>query len=254
MNEIVKYNNKLNTIVFKNFTDKDLKVMFAIFAKMRDHGTEPVTFSFAQLRRLTEEKKHYTSKEYAEMMDEVYAKMIRTSYVYNDGVDVAGEVNLFEGYERSISEEIFTISVTPRFQYMFNSLTSEFTRLELSEFVNLRGKFTKLLYRQLKQWRSIGHYSVSMKELRELLDVPEGYETRDITKRVINPSVNKLINSIPEFVNLRYKYSYKGKQVVRVIFDWTPETIPHKAVEVKKDLEQETDDLIREIQERLSSL
>lgn len=227
MNEVVKYNNKLNTIVFKSFTDTELKVIFAIFSRVRGKGTEPVVFTFDQLKTLTEEKRHYTAKEYAEAMDEMYSKLIRLCYRYNDGHDVAGEFNLFTGYERSISEQTFTISITPQFQYLFNSLEREFTRFELKEFVNLRGKYTKLLYRQLKQWRTVGHYSVTMKELRELLDVPEGYETRDVTKRVINPSVNKLINGIKEFVGLRYKYSYKGKQVVRVIFDWTPETIPH---------------------------
>lgn len=59
------------------------------------------------------------------------------------------------------------------------------------------------------------------------MDVPESYTTRDITKRIIVPSINKLLK-LKEFHFLRYKYSYKGKKVVRVIFTWHPETIPSK--------------------------
>ena len=158
----------------------------------------------------------------------MYRKLIKLSYFYNDGKDVAGAFNLFQGYERSINEREVQIAVTPQFLHLFNSLEREFTRFELEEFVNIRGKYPKLLYRQLKQWRTVGHYSVLLKEFRELMDVPESYTTRDITKRIVVPSVNKLIK-LREFHMLRYKYSYKGKTAIRIVFDWYPEKIPTKA-------------------------
>ena len=237
MNEIVKYNNDLNRVVFKDFTDTELKIMFSIFSKMKNKELDSVSFTFDQLRNLTEEKKHYSAKEYAEMIDGMYSKIIKLSYRYNDGQDKAGEFNLFEGYERSISEETFTISVTPKFRYFFNALATEFTRFELTEFINLKGKYTKLLYRQLKQWRSVGHCSMLMKEIRELLDVPENYENKSIINRVIKPSVEKL-RELDAFSTLEYEYSKKGNTIIRIKFNWVPENIPKKE-------KNETDELAK---------
>ena len=227
-NEVVKYSNKFNTIIFKGFTDNELSLLMTICSKLRGKGTDQIELSFDQIKKLTKEKQHYTNKAYAEMIDNMYQKIIRLSYFYNDGVDVAGAFNLFQGYERSITDESVKIAVTPQFLYLFNSLEREFTRFELEEFVDLSGKYTKLLYRQLKQWRSVGHYSVLLKEFRELMDVPDSYPTRDITKRIIVPSINKLLK-LRDFHSLTFKYSYKGKKVVRVIFDWIPESIPKKS-------------------------
>ena len=226
--EVVKYNNRFNQVVFQNFTENELSLLMAICSKLKGKGTEPITLTFDQIKELTNEKQHYSAKAYAEMIDNMYRKLIKLSYFYNDGKDVAGAFNLFQGYERSINEREVQIAVTPQFLHLFNSLEREFTRFELEEFVNIRGKYPKLLYRQLKQWRTVGHYSVLLKEFRELMDVPESYTTRDITKRIVVPSVNKLIK-LREFHMLRYKYSYKGKTAIRIVFDWYPEKIPTKA-------------------------
>ena len=226
--EVVKDNNRFNQVVFQNFTENELSLLMAICSKLRGKGTEPITLTFDQIKELTNEKQHYSAKAYAEMIDNMYRKLIKLSYFYNDGKDVAGAFNLFQGYERSINEREVQIAVTPQFLHLFNSLEREFTRFELEEFVNIRGKYPKLLYRQLKQWRTVGHYSVLLKEFRELMDVPESYTTRDITKRIVVPSVNKLIK-LREFHMLRYKYSYKGKTAIRIVFDWYPEKIPTKA-------------------------
>ena len=227
-NEVVKYNNKFNQVVFQNFTENELSLLMAICSKLRGKGTDTITLTFDQIKTLTNEKQHYTTAGYAEMIDAMYRKLINLAYFYDDGKDVAGAFHLFQGYERSITDKEVQIAVTPQFLSLFNSLEREFTRFELEEFVNLSGKYTKLLYRQLKQWRTQGHYSVLMKEFRELMDVPDSYATRDITKRIVVPSVNKLIK-LREFHTLRYKYSYKGKTAIRIVFDWYPEKVPTKA-------------------------
>ena len=250
-NEVVKYNNKFNQVVFQNFTENELSLLMAICSKLRGKGTDTITLTFDQIKTLTNEKQHYTAAGYAEMIDAMYRKLINLAYFYDDGKDVAGAFHLFQGYERSITDKEVQIAVTPQFLSLFNSLEREFTRFELEEFVNLSGKYTKLLYRQLKQWRTQGHYSVLMKEFRELMDVPDSYTTRDITKRIIVPSVNKLLQ-LKEFHFLQYKYSYKGKKVIRVIFTWHPELIPSKktAAESTADINDDLDALLQKKQIR----
>ena len=223
MNEVVKYHNKLNKVVFKDFTDAELRLFFAVVSRLREKGTGPVTFTFSQLRELTGEKRHFTIKEYVELFESMYDKIMSVVYSYDDGVDKAGKFYIFTGYERSINEQTFTISVTPQYAYYFNSLTSQFTRFELIEFVNLKGIHTKHLYRLLKQFRQTGYFSAPLKELKQLLDVPEKYQTKYIVSRVIQPSVDKL-RELPAFRDLCYDFSYAGNKIIRVKFSWMPES------------------------------
>lgn len=236
--EIVKYNNKLNTLTFHNFTESEMKIFFALIAKMKNHGTESVMFTFSELKRLTHEKKNYTKLEYARLIESMYSKLISLRYKYDDGEDKAGEFNLFSGYSRSLKEEYFELSVTPQFQSLLNDLAREFTRFELEEFIKLRGKYTKQIYRLLKQWRTVGHYSVLMKDFRELVDIPEKYNTGEVTRRVIEPAIDKM-HKIYAFRNLKYEYSYSGHKPIRVIFSWNPELVDKDGRESMKYLEQE---------------
>lgn len=219
--EVVRYNNKLNSIALTDFTDAEIKLFFAICSKLKYKGTDEITFTFDQLKELTNEKQHYTTAQYAELIQSMYSKLIHLTYTYSDGEnDIVGEFNLFEGYERSLNEKTITISVTKKFSFLFNELIAQFTRFELEEFVNLRGIYPKLLYRQLKQWRMVGHWSVPFDEFRRLMNVPDSYATKDITRRIIEPSVKKL-SELKSFDDLKWEYSKaKGKTVVRVIFDW----------------------------------
>ena len=63
--EIVKYDNKLNSISFSGtgITDNLVKLFYTIVAKARDNGTEIVTITFDEMRRLTADKAHYTDQE-----------------------------------------------------------------------------------------------------------------------------------------------------------------------------------------------
>ena len=49
ISEIVKYDNKLNMISFKELNKLDSDVFFSILARLKEKGTEKVTLSFAEL-------------------------------------------------------------------------------------------------------------------------------------------------------------------------------------------------------------
>ena len=122
-NEVVKYNNKFNQVVFQNFTENELSLLMAICSKLKGKGTDTITLTFDQIKVLTNEKQHYTVQGYAEMIDAMYRKLINLAYYYNDGKDVAGAFHLFQGYERSISDKEVQIAVTPQFLHLFNAET-----------------------------------------------------------------------------------------------------------------------------------
>ena len=158
------------------------------------------------------------------MIQDIYHKLIGLRFAYSND-DVIGEVNLFQSYEKQLSDESFTISVSPKFQYIFNELTTNgsYTAWSLSQFCDLPGVYTKQLYRLLKQWKYKGTASFLLKDLRQYMGVPEKYETKEVTRRVLSPAVSKLIMYTDEFKSLTFEYSNRKTKAVRVTFNWTPE-------------------------------
>lgn len=219
------YNNDLNAIILpESFTDAELRVFFAIVSRLRDKGSSEVTFAYSYLKDITKEKRHYTKEQYSELIQGIYHKIIGLRFAYQTD-EVIGEVNLFQGYEKSLTDDSFSISVSPKFQYIFNelSINGSFTAWNLSDFCDLPGVYTKQLYRLLKQWKYVGSASFVLDDLKKYMGAPEKYATKDITRRVINPAVEKLKENSPEFQNLSYEYSNVKNKAYRVKFKWTPE-------------------------------
>lgn len=225
MNELVMYNNDLNTIILpESFTDTELKIFFAICSRLRDHGSEEVTFSYAYLKEITKEKRHFSKAQYSEIIQDIYHKLIGMRFAYSND-EVEGEINLFQGYEKSLTNNSFTISVSPKFQYIFNELATKgsFTAWNLSEFCDLPGVYAKQLYRLLKQWKYVGTATFQIDDLRQFMGTPKSYETKYFTRNILVPAINKLINNTKEFVSLRFQYLYWDKKIDRVKFTWCPE-------------------------------
>lgn len=236
MNELVMYNNDLNTIVLpESFSDTELKIFFAICSRLRDHGSEEVTFSYAYLKEITKEKRHFSKSQYSDIIQAIYHKLIGMRFVYNNS-QVEGEINLFQGYEKSLTDNSFTISVSPKFQYIFNELTTKgsFTAWNLSEFCDIPGVYAKQLYRLLKQWKYVGTATFAIEDLRQYMGTPKSYETKYFTRNILVPAVNRLINNTKEFVSLRFEYRTWNKKIEKVKFIWYPEKRIQKATPVKE--------------------
>src|SRR5699024_12667143 len=53
-NEIVKHHNDLNTVPMRNWASEEMNFFFAILSKMRNKGTDLVTFKGNELKELAE--------------------------------------------------------------------------------------------------------------------------------------------------------------------------------------------------------
>ncbi len=105
---------------------------------------------------------------------------------------------------------------------LFNELDREFIRFELRKYLMLPGIYSKQLYRLLKQWRTKGDYAEKLDEWRILMDVPQSYKTKDITRRVIDPAIEAL-HHMTTFSDLHFEYLRTGQKATHVHFMWKPE-------------------------------
>lgn len=234
-NEIVKYGNEMNMVVFRKFTANEMNLFFSIVSRMRDKGNDTVTFSWEELRYLSKYKPTSTLR-FVDDLNSTYGKMLElnygSSYVKNNRLTISRFV-LFTGFSitAGVSDDgsdIDTesgqveITVNPKLHHILNELES-WTRYSLEEFINLKSTYSKTMFRLLKQYRTTGKYVVKIDDFRELLDIPKSYQVGQIDQKVLAPIKEELS---PIFKNLKItknKSKRRGNKVLGFTFTFSPE-------------------------------
>ena len=224
MNEIVKYDNYMNKLKFSGFTPTDYNFLMFLCSKLRDKETAEVTISFEELRKKTGYTQHPV-KQFISDLVRMNEKLMKMSCVLKkDGIIF--QFVLFPTFATDTINERLIVAVNERFKFILNDLTKNFTRFELSEFVELDSKYTKSLYRLLKQFKSTGKYETSLENFRNRMDCPESYTNKHVMDKIIKPSLKELKEK-EYFHNLKCETKYahrRGRPVMGYMFTFTPET------------------------------
>lgn len=227
-NEIVRYSNQFNAQALRRFTALDLDLLMAIAARVRDKEIDEVTFTFEELRRLAHVKKNLTDKELAARIVEVNDRLLACRFRFQDDSRTV-QFTLFSGFETDWKTRKLLVAVNPRFSFLLNDLTSQFTRFELAEFTALKSSYAKETYRRLKQFRQTGVWKVSLAEFRRLLDIPDSYRISHINSRVIKPIEDELKPLMNLKVHRKFAKVAAGRgrsQLVGFEFEFDPERVP----------------------------
>ena len=229
MTEIVKYSNDLHKLKIGNFGEMEQNLLFGILANCRNKYDEFV-MTLAELNEFSPSRK-YTANEMLQKAlslresifkldfsvikskdenyheQDIYNLFSRFTICYN------GKKNDFENAELT---EI-RLKVNEDFRELIANLTKEFTQYELEEFIFLNSRYTKTIYRYLKQFRTTGIWRVSWDDFKEILGIPSSYKMCDIDKQILKPSVEQLQEPLnlfersrTPFKNLKYT-KIKGK-------------------------------------------
>jgi len=192
-NEVVKYQNDLNTATMRTWTETEMNILFSIVAKIRDTSTYTTTFTFDQIKELSKFKKNLTRKEFVTELISVSKKLGSLNYLERseDGMNATLFV-LFQTFKIKGNEETLDVMVHPQFEYVFNKIGMEFTQFELDEFVHIQSTYAKSAYRLLKQYRTTGWWKVTIEDFRLLLDIPNSYRTSNIDQKVLKPILEQL--------------------------------------------------------------
>jgi len=91
---------------------------------------------------------------------------------------------------------------------------AQFTKLDLLEYMPMRGQYALLLYELLMSWRKAGQVYYSLENLRQLLEVPEGAypKNADLLRYVVYAPLDQ-INERTKGKKIKYelKYGYRRK-------------------------------------------
>ena len=257
-NEIVKFSNQFNNQALRRFTALDLDVLMAISTKVRDKGTDKVTFTFDELRKLARLKsKRLTDEEMAKEVIQVNSRLLALNFQFVEEDRTVIQFALFRTFKTSPVTATLTVSVNEEFSFLLNDLTSSFTRFELAEFADLKSSYAKEFYRRAKQYRATGIWTVSLEDFMRFLDVPKSYRSSDLNTRVLQPIMEELGPLMHLRIERRYakKHSGRGRpSLVGFTFHFdrerpngehvaTPvqvlDAVPHMGEEERRALERE---------------
>ena len=190
MNQIVKYHNDVNTVSLREFNATELDIFIAILSCLRNIGTEEVTFTFDEIKKLIQWKPKDHNR-FLLLLKNTYNKLLHTIIEIGNNKEWTSFV-LFTKYTVSDSKSTVVIAVNKEFQYTLNMLTSNFTRFELEEFISLKSTYAKEFYRRMKQFRNTGVWRVSLDEFKRVMSVPEKYKMDTIDKYILTPIITEL--------------------------------------------------------------
>ncbi|TWO18561.1 replication initiation protein, partial [Campylobacter hyointestinalis] len=200
MNEMVKYHNDFNKIKLPSFTEQEQNLLCGIISKIRENPiNQSIKLTPQELIKFSTE--NLTNKALGDMLYILRNKFFKADFmilIEDKERDLIGKeiINLFESfklwYDKKDTEykhllEI-ELKVNPRFEYIVNEVTKNFTGFKLEEFIAISGKYSKTLYRLLKQFRTTGKAYFEWEEFCRIMDIPENKTTGDIDKFILKPA------------------------------------------------------------------
>ena len=221
MNEVVKYENQLNKVALRKFTANELDLFISICSKIKEKTTDTILFNFSDLKNIIKLDKNYTNEEFKNELLSVNRKLLELNFQYQDSRKIV-QFALFQKFVIDLDNLTLEILVNKEFDFLLNTLTSNFTRFELEEFVNFKSSYTKEFFRRMKQFRNTGFWDVDIVEFRRVLDIPKSYKITDVDKRVLKP-IKEELKEYNLKVEKKYKSSGARPKVIGFIFKFNKE-------------------------------
>ncbi|ENO5024801.1 replication initiation protein [Campylobacter jejuni] len=266
MSDIVKYHNDFNKIKLPRFTEQEQNLLCFLLTKIKEKEENEI-FSIYPKDLIGFSGKNLSNRELTEILNSFEEKFFKADFtiiVKDEVKNLIGKmrVNLFNHFviwketrtdwDMEIGDGLFwqeftriDIEVNKHFEYLINQLTANFTAFELAEFIALSGKYTKTLYRLLKQYRSTGKAYFEWEEFKRIMDISEKMRMCDIDKDILKPAIKELSKErnlfdqirVP-FKNLAYekekaKSRGRGGKVIGITFTFKPENVEMQKLENK---------------------
>ena len=130
MKEVVKYHNYMNSLSFKDFSDYDLNFLMVVCAKMKELGEETQHFDYDALMELLEWDRTKSIDVFHKDLKRMSEKLRHVGATIDIDPDVFTAFNLFSDFEGNKKKRELTVRLNPRFKYILNDLTKNFTRFD----------------------------------------------------------------------------------------------------------------------------
>lgn len=211
----------------KNYSAVKSDIMMFIVANALQNQQKQIVFSSKQLRDMIGYRKSASITNFREAVHAIFKDMSVAGYETEE-IDEAGHHHtvfrpFFQKTDIDNSTNTVTVQLSERAAQIFNdfSRSTRFNRFSLLQYFQISSKYSKNLFRLLKEKRTLGHRNFSEEELRDKLSVPASYKQADINRRIIKRA---FIDLMPYFKNLSYEIiNSRSSDPTKYIFTWTKE-------------------------------
>lgn len=225
------YRTEMNVLSFPKFTAMDFNLFFTICYYASSH------FKKYGMKQIIRNFKNEVKRGYSEDNDENFVeikfsdlkvflpKIKNTKRFYKEILDFSKYKLRFVGVDRvrytlgkndknkiapffyeilvDEEEELLKVKLTSYAYSMLNDF-GNFMSFDMNEFCSLENKYTKSLFRLLKQYENLNscadkkdsnvrEVSMSKDEFAKFMDTPSDYNVNDLERKVINPSIKEII-------------------------------------------------------------
>lgn len=253
MNEIVKYSNDLHKLSLAKFSELEQNLLFGVLVKCREQakGVE-LELKADDLMRFINQRKNTTKQDLLDIAVNLRENFFKLDFSRlkqkTETKEICDEYyNLFSFFKIYYYEKDkdhkgdylsrIVLKVNDDFAYLLHEFTNGlYTQFELEEFLYLRGKYPKTLYRLLKQFRSKGYFIATWQGFKEQMGIPACMSNNMIEKQILKPCVEKLSETFKTNLfdaripfekleyNLKKDSSKSGKpQVTHIEFYFKPQ-------------------------------
>ena len=221
-NEIVKYNNRMNTIPLGKLNANELNLFITLVQRAYQKGTSKQVYSFSQLKSLS--KYNRSTSNFVKDIMRTNSKLLSINAYTDDGVTIT-QFACFNFFQINRKEQTLTVAINPLFKGLFNDL-SHWTRFQLEQFNNIKSAYAKNLYRLIKQYRTVGRLKLTKEELFKQLNIPTSYAQKisRVQQRVITPVKEELAPIIRGLAVKPIRGAGRGRPVTGYVFTWHPES------------------------------
>lgn len=213
------YDNEFYLFNYAHLSSTQHDLLIVLLSQIQSQNTPVIVLSFAEIRTLTKTAYRTNRDLYTviiEMSQKIFQGVVVSSSYLEENVH--REVHLFSEFIADLKKQQLRVVFNQDYLYLFNDLGEDkkpYTLIAIDEFLALEGKYSKLMYRLLKRWRTIGVCTMNSSQLRQWFGIPSSYNDSKILQRILSPSLKELE---PLFVGLNMDFVKDGTQIVRYVF------------------------------------
>ena len=225
-NSLVITHNDLNKISFPGFDKKELDFLYGTIISLYNQKDNIVRVSFDEIMKgVGIDYMSQTESEFGQWVNSFTSKaaqVICPMYLVKvDGGETFTKVPFFGAISFSFTEKFVEFKANPSFEQLLQKPKEKYTAFSFLDFKDLNKKYSKLLFRQLSQWKTVGSATYKIEELIRLLDAPKSCERISTLRRVVLiPAVKDLRAKFP---GLTFSAVKKGQKISAYKFTWDKE-------------------------------
>lgn len=211
--------NTFNALITEDFTEKDIDIFYGLTYKLAPSPYEPVLINQKDMREIIGFSENVSKSVYLENVDKLLKKLQSTLYVYfsNTGETDRNYTSLFQMAQLKKDSGDVILQANELFRTILNVQKNEgkFFSMDVTETVNLSGKYSKKLYPLLRQWQYVGEITIEKAELLRKLQVDPATPLKKVNARILAPAVIQLQDYFEELEMIKNKI---GRTIISYTF------------------------------------